>query len=842
MSLFKCREWWRINCGDAEEFDRGCLCVANIDNDPSGEVKIVTGSFQGTLRIYLPRDRDFRVEDLLLEQKLSDPILQVEAGQFSLAGGISLAVLHPRKLVVYLVTAMGNQEQASFYSLQKAYEHAFERTAACMVYGPFGGVQGRDYICVQSMDGQLCVYEQETFAFSRFLHNFLVPGPLLYLQKTDSFITCNSSYDVECYKYTVLAASSSERQGPSEPDTSAGLTLTKKVQVDWSINLGEPALEIHAARFTRVLTSTQTDVMVLGERHVFALSEMGTIRMQMRLDYSPMSMLPYRARAEDISGGGGHNAIVATHTGSLMLYKDTQLVWAAKCDCVPVAMAVATFGGLQGLSVLLSEDGQLSVNYMGTDPPMNVVGGGEGKELNYEEMDEEHRRLLTIIREATSADVKQEPTDRVTLRGQVPTRLDTVPGSPEDGGARPGKQQRSVTVRLFVSYTGKGSIEGVHITLSVPRPFTCSQDSVVLPTLTGGQRTPVIIPITIYSGTDSLPADNKITVIAAYTTDHGEPRTAHCEMQIPLCLACQVVAPVKNAGYKITLDTTRMPPQLTALFEDVVMQSPYASDLMARSSSANVLTFQYYSGHDVTILVSKTGGRYRLQAGTFEAIWLVAQELCQRLSTYFQGVDAAGEEPFAVSFQEALPLQDFFMLIDNHFAERERCTQLKDQLAKRAHQFRSIQKRLLVRFKDRNPAPLSHLDTLLEGTFQQLNRLGGEVAECQESLRQHATLLACGCQVIIMLIRYRFNLDDESFEMLSSYLSPVVETVGEQGWEECTDASMTHLLRTSLAKNAKEQTAVPQPLAPLKDTTKLKKHISIVCERLARGAKLKAEE
>ncbi len=36
MSLFKAREWWHAQPGQAEEFDGGCLCIANIDNDPSG--------------------------------------------------------------------------------------------------------------------------------------------------------------------------------------------------------------------------------------------------------------------------------------------------------------------------------------------------------------------------------------------------------------------------------------------------------------------------------------------------------------------------------------------------------------------------------------------------------------------------------------------------------------------------------------------------------------------------------------------------------------------------------------------------------------------------------------
>ena len=36
MSLFKTRDWWSTTVGEEEEFDHGCLCVANVDNDPNG--------------------------------------------------------------------------------------------------------------------------------------------------------------------------------------------------------------------------------------------------------------------------------------------------------------------------------------------------------------------------------------------------------------------------------------------------------------------------------------------------------------------------------------------------------------------------------------------------------------------------------------------------------------------------------------------------------------------------------------------------------------------------------------------------------------------------------------
>lgn len=39
MSLFKVRDWWNVKCGSEEEFDKGCLCVGNVDNEHGNEGK-----------------------------------------------------------------------------------------------------------------------------------------------------------------------------------------------------------------------------------------------------------------------------------------------------------------------------------------------------------------------------------------------------------------------------------------------------------------------------------------------------------------------------------------------------------------------------------------------------------------------------------------------------------------------------------------------------------------------------------------------------------------------------------------------------------------------------------
>lgn len=109
-----------------------------------------------------------------------------------------------------------------------------------------------------------------------------------------------------------------------------------------------------------------------------------------------------------------------------------------------------------------------------------------------------------------------------------------------------------------------------------------------------------------------------------------------------------------------------------------------------------------------------------------------------------------------------------------------------------------------------------------------------------------------GCQSTEFLfqcskhISYKVNIQNE-VEAENTYrpflppVLPLIPLLG-QGWEENVDAAMTHLLRTVLAKVPRD--SVPAllsgqpPLEMPPDTKRLKKHISIVCDRLSKGASL----
>ncbi|KAF0747998.1 hypothetical protein AaE_007517, partial [Aphanomyces astaci] len=409
--------------------------------------------------------------------------------------------------------------------------------------------------------------------------------------------------------------------------------------------------------------------------------------------------------------------------------------------------------------------------------------------------------------------------DNVTTDGDVVTGPDHKPVA--------------LTMRVYVTYTGSNVLNNVTIAITPPaNVIVCGPSSILLDSIDGKAGTPLILPIVLRPSASVMPSSLDVIISAAYTLESGQPRTSLCTF---------------------TLDTNQEPPQLTELFDDMLTQPGATPDWAKQvtGSAANVLSFQYYNGIDVTILVSKNAGRYRIQSTELDALWMVSNELVDRLQLLHvqqtQGNDdddpSALPPPLHIQYQEPLPLADFFAAIDEHFAVHHHSTYRKEtaelhaELNDRAHQFRVIQKRLLVRYKDRSPSPLNCLDMLLHGTYSQLLDLSRRVDHVQGKVHVSANRLACSVHLLLMLIRYKFDLDDDNFAVLSAHLSPRVA----DAWEESTETAMTDLLKTALAvkkENAAAVAGVPVELVLPEDTKKLKKHITIVCDRLSKGGRL----
>ncbi|KAJ8377428.1 hypothetical protein AAFF_G00260330 [Aldrovandia affinis] len=688
MSLFKARDWWSTTLGEGEEFDQGCLCVGDVDNSGSGHDKIVVGSYMGLLRVFLPRSAppdDSQAQDQLLEVQLRDPVIQVDVGKFvSCSDLLHLAVLHPRKLSVYAITGTaGNVEHGVQYQLRLVYQHNLQRTACNMTYGPFGGVTGHHSI----FDGWHADVPGE-------LPGFLLPGPLSYCARTDTFLTVSSARQVESYRYEVLAvATDADTRQEEEPQKKSS---GKRLMADWTLVIGEQALDICVPPSS----TSASSIFVLGERNLYCLKDNGQIRFMKKLEYNPSCFLPYASVTE-----GTTNTLLANHNTMLLVYQDVTLKWAAQLSCVPVALRVASFPDLRGVVVTLGAGGLLQCSYMGTDPSFFMAPKVEAREVNYEEVDAELKTLNKVIREASrTQDIlpKGDADEELLVTATVSANMDAISKAviPEICGI----PVPSVTVKITVKC--RSAVQSPRLSVCVQPPLSVSQDQFVFDSLAPGAVSSV--EFSAFLNGLYPPADLGGDVAVSYSTPTGIPRVAQCRFSLPLRLACCPCSASKNAKFKITVDTNKPPVDLGVVFPDFLEKS--------EDKEGNALSFQLIAGNKVTVVASKTSQRYRIQSEVFEDMWLVAQELVQRFDRHFE---KQGVRDFRSSFSGPLPLSEYFSTVDQHFELRVGAQKFQDLLSERAVQFRAIQRRLLTRFKDKTPAPLQNLDTLMEGTYRQ---------------------------------------------------------------------------------------------------------------------------
>lgn len=206
-----------------------------------------------------------------------------------------------------------------------------------MCKGPFGGYnissnsQPHEYICVQSMDGMLSVYEYESYSLSCFLPKVLIPGPLKYVPKTDSFITVSSSWELESYRYQVLASSAKTYERNQD---NTGVKL-KKILPEYTYNLGEAAIDIEIINQTSSSTGQSLcTILVLGERNLYCLSDSCVLKFMKKFDFNPSCFCAYPI----ISGNSSNaiNYIIGTHSKLLFVCEDVKVKWAAQVDQVNI--------------------------------------------------------------------------------------------------------------------------------------------------------------------------------------------------------------------------------------------------------------------------------------------------------------------------------------------------------------------------------------------------------------------------------------------------------------------------------------------------------------------------
>ena len=902
MSVFKLHEWWSARAGAGEEFTSGGFIVGNLDNSPDGTNKIAVGSLEGLLRVYAPSTPSFRVEDLILESNISNPILQLATGRFvsTRKGNVALAVLHPRTLAVYeiIVKGVDSTGGGGYHSLEKLYSldlgiDGQHFSAYNMTTGAFGGGAGgnNDMIAVQSMDGKLQIFEHNSSAFTRQFVDCLYPGPLRYLPRLDAFLTVSTSCEAQCFRYQVLVNSQGEIGGQAAQKTGAfGLTAVRSTLMEWSVVVGESCLLIIDGYFSGTDNgnykkqgdaggnSAAEELLLVCDKSLFLVKESGGVLQQRRLDRTPTCACKYRSAASRID-----NFLLASCDSTIQVYSRFNLVWAVKVDNIPISIAVSEFGGQAGLIVTMDDMGTISTSFLGTKPPLSVASSTVSRELDYAKVEEEHKSLLQIIRQHQTSS-KLEPKEKLILRSQVPRQLDMTTVGPDVelppdlvplpdsfAGISSGGLVR-ICVRLYVAFSGKGAAQNVSVIVSAPAFVHVVPKNYIIKSVSA-HSTPVMIKLYMYASKSQIAASLQCDVTATYKTAQGEPRIANHAIQLPLFLACTLCPAAKAAAFKFTLESGKAPVPLTELFDDLIFALKEAgqnvSDVVG-NSEAHALGFQLWSNSFdqrytapamVSILLSKSGGRYRIQSDSLPSLYLLCSELERRLNMHAkqgQTPSPAEKNPgLAVSSvrcaaDERLPLEAFFEEITSHFSARKRLQAHFSELNDSSHLFRVIEKRLLTRFKDRNASSLGGMDILMRETYDHLLQLADLTQEAQYELQQRQISLGCISKLLTLLTGVRLQMTQQDRMLLETYFCPNMphgtggcssDGLDATGWEETVELSLTFLLKTALAKVPKSTTKVnTSPVEMPESVDTLKQRISLVFVKLEEGKKMTVDD
>jgi Bardet-Biedl syndrome 9 protein len=150
-----------------------------------------------------------------------------------------------------------------------------------------------------------------------------------------------------------------------------------------------------------------------------------------------------------------------------------------------------------------------------------------------------------------------------------------------------------------------------------------------------------------------------------------------------------------------------------------------------------------------------------------------------------------------------------------------------------------IEKRLLVRFKDRNPTPLHGLDLVLKEAYANILAIADDVERHQKRSFQLSAELECFAKLLAALVGMKFNMTPAERNVLQAHLCPEVKDSSEQGWEETVQASLAQLLRSTLSKSSKESAALAATKLDVpKSVDVLKETLLAVLDRIEKGGRI----
>ncbi|KAK0175239.1 hypothetical protein PV327_009004 [Microctonus hyperodae] len=823
MSLFRTKEWWRTECGHGETFDGQSLLVVPLFGDNKKDI-IIVSSHSGYLRIYSPSSQwndeinnstGYKITDLIIETQIADCIIDIKSGKFiSGSQDQQLAVLTPSKLIVYKITLnTGTIDYGDRCAIDAVYEHQLPRFPASLIAGPFGSVKGRDFFCIQCLDGTLIFYEQESHTFNQSFKDRLLPERLTYVAKNDVFITINPGWIIECYRYQNMA-----EFGRVLVENTRDIK-DRWLEPDWSFNVGEAVLAIQPV----TLSSFEVGIVVLGERNLYCFRDNCTsIKYTKKLDYNPLCCHAYV-----IEPDGKLMVLVVADTDTLLVYEGTTLKWSAQLPFTPVAVTRANFQHLEGVVVILSDEGRLEACYLGAEPSLFIAPPMHRRGFDYQAAEQE---LIELRKSGKNTGRSGDHMSNATLESELLINVN-IPNILEQSSpsslitTNNDVKYPELICKINIELSSYTSLHDVQIILDVMKPLHVIEYYYSFSNLRDRQTIQPMIYIN-----DDLPLlSSELRVTATYETDNGDLRIVQKIIQLPLRIVLRACPPENTTSFSATIKCLDPLINFNQLFPEFIPDT-------SQRQPSNALGLCYiHSGHVVTIVAGTNTNRYRVQSNDALSMTLIIQMLVGRLNSRLPGriVTSIGQNH----------LQLIHSHIDAHFAIRERIKEISNEIELMTAQLRNVEKKLLRSVRETNVRSLAStgLPFIFNSTYELLTSQLDQLQAAQVERDRAGHGLECAVKLVLVLLRPNVQ-DDDKYAILESAIGFVPLPRDDIDWEEIADLSLVNLIRVTTKKISTENslsTARQMTLNKFetsRDIMKLKKRVTNAIERFNKSS------
>jgi len=180
---------------------------------------------------------------------------------------------------------------------------------------------------------------------------------------------------------------------------------------------------------------------------------------------------------------------------------------------------------------------------------------------------------------------------------------------------------KTFKTKLRVQYQGQSQygLSEIAISVDVDRAFICSTPMIRIESMNQNQNIKEF-ELIFYVQSTAIVLNRECRLCAVYLNEDDRMQCNQISFQFPFGFALNAVPPIKNTKYSFTLEVSNSlnVPMPTELFSDLI-DDQHRGEIM-RTPQALTMVFDCNQHHDVTLLLSRKGGRIRIQTGALEAV------------------------------------------------------------------------------------------------------------------------------------------------------------------------------------------------------------------------------